>query len=133
MSIQKKSRKNKPSVSEAQEITQNSRLRSLVKNTFCATNDIVCIMDDKSYFTLDGNEWQVQNFYEGRQPIRDKVKCVEHRKFPKKVLVSWMSDPVFYESGLAVNSERYIKYCLPKEMDFIARSNQKLNVIFWLD
>lgn len=139
MGIQKKCRKNKATVSEAQEITQKSRLRSLVKKTFHAKNNVVCIMDDESYFTMDGNEWQGKHYFEGKRPIDDNIKFVEHTKFPKKVLL-WlaisqhgMSEPEFFESGLAVNSERYINYCLPKVKEFINKKHSTLKVIFWPD
>lgn len=97
-------------------------------------------MDDESYFTLDGNEWQ-GNFYfqNANDPIEESVKYVEHTKFPKKVLL-WlaisprgMSNPVFFESGLAVNAERYMLGCLPIVRDFMKTHHRGTNVVFWPD
>lgn len=64
MGIVKRSRKVKPTVSENQKMSQKKRLRTLVKNIFYAKNDILCVMFDESYFTLDGNEWQGKFYFE---------------------------------------------------------------------
>lgn len=140
MGVVRRSRKVKPKVSEDQEVTQKIRLKSLVKKIFYARNDVLCIMDDESYFTLDGNEWQGKNYFEKSGNVVDvNVKYVEHTKFPKKVLL-WVaisprgiSKPVFFESGLAVNVDRYINFCLPKVHDFIIEKHRGANVMFWPD
>ena len=131
MGIDKRCRKVKPTVSENQEITQKVRLRKLVKEIFYAKNNVTCVMDDESYFTLDGNEWQGNYYFENTNgPTDENVKYIEHTKFPKKVLL-WlaisrrgMSKPVFFESGLAVNADRYIERCLPLVRDFINTSHR---------
>lgn len=55
MGIDKRCRKFKSTVSENQKSTQKIRLRKLVKEIFYAKNNVSCVMDDESYFTLDGN------------------------------------------------------------------------------
>ncbi len=40
---------------------------------------------------------------------------------------------MFFDSGLAVNSERYIDRCLPKVNGFITNKHQGLNVVLWPD
>lgn len=140
MKINKRSRKMKPAVSEAQEVTQKQRLKKLVGNTFRVQNDVTCIMDDESYFTLDGNEWQGKHYFEKNDaPVSSEVKYVEHKKFPKKVLLwlaispNGMSEPVFFESGLAVHGDIYVERCLPKVQDFIKQKHRGKNVVFWPD
>jgi hypothetical protein len=60
-------------------------------------------MDDESYFTVDGNEWQQQSYYEGEDhPSTEDVKFIRKTKLPAKVLL-WLavserciSKPVFF-------------------------------------
>jgi transposase len=45
-------------------------------------------MDDESYFTVDGNEWQQQSYYESEDhPAPKDVKFIRKTKFPAKVLL----------------------------------------------
>lgn len=44
-----------------------------------------------------------------------------------------MSKAVFFESGLAVNADRYIERCLPLVRDFINTSHRGENAVFWPD
>jgi hypothetical protein len=48
-------------------------------------------MDDESYFTVDGNEWQQKSYYESEDhsAIED-VKFIRKTKFPAKVLL-WLA------------------------------------------
>lgn len=138
--IKKRSRKVKPKVSETQAAVQKVRLRKLVRNVFQAKNDVLCIMDDETYFTLDGNEWQGKYFYDSpKAQVKEDVKFVEHTKFPGKILL-WlaisplgMSKPVFFESGLAITANRYIENCLPKVKQFISQKHRGRKVVFWPD
>lgn len=43
------------------------------------------------------------------------------------------SEPVFFESGLAVNSQVYINKCLPKVKKFIDTHHKNDEVLFWPD
>lgn len=107
MRIQKRSRKNKPAVSEAKELTQRSRLKSLVKNTFNTKNNIICIMDDVPYFMLDGKKWQGRQYFKGKKHTDNKIKYLEHIKFPCNQSARNVGTSVF-EFGLAVNSDRLL-------------------------
>jgi hypothetical protein len=44
-------------------------------------------MDDESYFTVDGNEWQQQSYYEPEDHPTEDVKFIRKTKFPTKVLL----------------------------------------------
>lgn len=140
MKIVKKSRKVKPSTSETQIITQKRRLKNLVSKTFHAKNGVICLMDDETYFTMDGNEWQGMHYFDHQSiEIDPKVKHIEQCKFPKKVML-WVcisergiSEAQFFEAGLAVNSERYVKFCLPKVAKFINTHHKNAKTVFWPD
>jgi hypothetical protein len=42
----------------------------------------------ESYFTVDGNEWQQQSYYESEDhPTKEDVKFIRKTKFPAKVLL----------------------------------------------
>jgi hypothetical protein len=80
-----------------------------------------CAMNDESYFTVDGNEWQHQSYYESEDhPATGDVKFNRKTKFPAKVLL-WLAvsesdirEPVFFKAaGLTVNKEVYLSKCLP--------------------
>lgn len=65
--------------------------------------------------------------------LKNQLKCGAHQ-VPKKVLL-WlaissrgMSKPVFFESGLAVNAERYTGSCLPAVRDFIRTHHRGANI-----
>jgi hypothetical protein len=48
-------------------------------------------MDDESYFTVVGNEWQHQSYDESEDhPAKEDVKFICKTKFPAKVLL-WLS------------------------------------------
>ena len=140
MKVVKKSRKAKPATSLTQVKTQKSRLKKLVANTFHVKNDAICLMDDETYFTMDGNEWQGNHYFDYPSiEISSKIKHIEHSKFPKKVML-WlcisergMSEPQFFEAGLAVNAERYKKYCLQKVAKFIESHHKNIKTVFWPD
>ena len=79
MGITRKSRKTKPAVTDAQLKIQKCRLQKLIKNTFSANKNIKCVMDDETYLTLDGNEWQGSYYYESeKSPAADNVKFIDH-------------------------------------------------------
>jgi hypothetical protein len=55
------------------------------------------MMDDESYFTVDGNEWQQQNYYESEDhPATEDVKFIRKTKFAANVLL-WLA---VSESGI---------------------------------
>jgi hypothetical protein len=49
------------------------------------------VLDDESYFKVEGNEWHQQNYYECEDhPKTEDVKFIYKTKFPAKVLL-WMA------------------------------------------
>jgi hypothetical protein len=88
-------------------------------NFFSAKSIYEFVIDDDSYFTVDGNEWQQQSYSEPEDhPATEDVKFICKTKFSAKVLLwlaiseSGISEPVFVKAGLAVNKEVYISNCL---------------------
>jgi hypothetical protein len=94
-----------------------------MQNFFSAKSICKFVMDDESYFTVDGNEWQQQSYYESEDhPATEDVKIIRKTKFPVQVLMwlavieSGINEPVFFKAGLAsVNKEviqKNISKCL---------------------
>lgn len=140
MDIHMRKRQSKPAVSENQAETQKQRLTILVKEIFPAKRNVMVVMDDETYLTLDGNNWQGKGYFTSpTKEISSNVKYIAHTKFPKKVLL-WltisekgMSRPVFFLSGTAVNGESYSTKCLPEVAAFIKKYHKDDNVVFWPD
>lgn len=63
MNIIRRKRTTAPKVTEQQIKTQKERLRNLVKELFFFRSSVKCVMDDESYFTIDGSEWQPKDFF----------------------------------------------------------------------
>lgn len=61
--VMRKSDQSRPIVLEQQAITSMALLKVLVKNIFPAKRDIVIIMADKTYLTLDSNDWQGTDYF----------------------------------------------------------------------
>jgi hypothetical protein len=78
----------------------NNRLKLLTQNFFSAKSIFKCVMNDESYFTAVGNDWQQQNYYESEDhPATDDVKFIRKTKFLAKVLL-WLS---VSESSISVH------------------------------
>ena len=99
------------------------------------------VMDDESYFTIDGSDTTFNKFFYAHHSLEvpDSVQYRKTGKFPQKVLV-WcavsskgMSEPYIVKSGNAISSRVYIEECLPKLVDFINKYHSKDNYIFWPD
>ena len=66
-----------------------------------------------------------------------KMKFISYTKFPKKELLwltiskKWMSKPLFFRSGLAVNGEICSTKCLPKVAPFIKKYHKGEDAVFW--
>jgi hypothetical protein len=90
-------------------------------------------MDDQSYFTVDGNEWQHQRYYKSEDhPATEDVKFIRIKtKFPVKVLLclavseSSISEPVFFKTGVAFNKQVNSSKCLPVLHKFIQKTPRK--------
>jgi DNA-binding transcriptional regulator YhcF (GntR family) len=119
LDIKIKTRKKRPNSDEKQKKKQKTRVARLSRSVMMASKNIGVIMDDESYFTINGNEWQGKNYgYQKGIEVGDEVKYISKEKYPKKVMV-WLalsrcgiSKPVFFRSGLAVNSEIYVQKCI---------------------
>lgn len=140
MGIEKKKKKTAPFTTEKQQNVIKCRLRELSKNYFSCSSEYKCVMDDESYFTVEGNEWQSKHYFESSShKAPDKSKFIHKTKFPGKVLL-WLaisergiSDPVFFKGGLAVNAQVYNEKCVPALKNFIKKYHSHDKVIFWPD
>ena len=133
MDIVTRKRKSKPEVSEQQAVTQKRRIKKMAAEIFPAKRHVKVLMDDETYLTLDGNDWQGTP----HKPVDDKVKYISHAKFHKKVLL-WltiiekgMSNPILFPSGLAVIAEVYSTQCLPEVSRFIKKFHGNDDIVFW--
>lgn len=140
MQVKKKSKKSAPHTTELQESVIKSRLKLLSQNYFSVNLNYKCVMDDESYFTVEGNEWQQKYYFESEdQPAPEKFKLIKKCKFPAKVLLwvaiseNGISEPVFFKGGLAVNKDVYIGKCLPVLQKFIEKFHKKEKIVFWPD
>lgn len=83
LGIRRKSRKCKPKVTEKQKIVQKTRLRKF-KEKVKKKDNVQIVMDDETYFTLEGNEWQPKTYYyDGKKKIDPSVQYLEQEKYPK--------------------------------------------------
>ncbi len=102
MNIQRKAKKSAPATTAIQLVTTRFRLRMLAQRYFAASSAYKCVMDDETYFTVEGNEWQPKYYYESPDhDALEKEKFIHKTKFPGKVIL-WLaisergpSDPVF--------------------------------------
>lgn len=140
MDIHIRKRKSRPLVSELQAMTQRQRLNRMVTSIFPSNRDVAVVMDDETYLTLDGNDWQGTSYFTSpTKEVSSEVKFISHTKFPKKVLL-WLtisekgiSKPLFFRSGLAVNGDIYSTKCLPEVAKFIKKYHKDEDVVFWPD
>jgi hypothetical protein len=51
-------RKAAPKTTARQQSVIKARLKLLTQNYFSAKSIYKCVMDDETYFTVDGNKWQ---------------------------------------------------------------------------
>jgi hypothetical protein len=116
-----------------------ARLKLLTRNFFSAKAIYKCLMDDESYFTVDGNEWQQQTYYLKSEdhPATEDAKLIRKTKFLVKILV-WLAvsesgiiEPVFFKAVLAVNKEVYISKCLPVLHKYIQKHHKKKKIVIW--
>ena len=115
--------------------TKCGRLYALLLN-------LICIMDDESYFTLSHTNINGNGrFYSSdisQTPASVKYKSVT--KFQKKMLVWFcfsekgISSPYIVPSGLAVNQKVYLEEMIKKRLiPFIEKHHSDGQYIFWPD
>lgn len=140
MGVEKKKKKIAPFTTEKQQKVIKCRLRELSRNYFSCSSEYKCVMDDESYFTVEGNEWQPKYYFESSsRKAPEKAKFIRKTKFPGKVLL-WLaisergiSEPVFFKGGLAVNAQVYNEKCVPALSNFIEKYHRKEKIVFWPD
>lgn len=140
MGVQRKKKKIAPFTTAKQQKVIKYRLCELSRNYFSSSSEYKCVMDDESYFTVEGNEWQSKHYFESStHKAPEKAKFIQKTKFPGKVLL-WLaisengvSEPVFFKGGLAVNAQVYNDKCLPALRKFIEKYHQEEKIIFWPD
>jgi hypothetical protein len=120
--VHRKAKKFAPKTTSRQQSVIKARLKLLTQIFFAAKSIYKCVLDDDSYFTVDGNEWQQQSYYESEEhPVTEDVKFIRKTKFSAKVLLwlavneSGISEPMFFKAGLTVN----ISKCQPVLHKFI--------------
>jgi hypothetical protein len=140
--VNRKKRRKAPKSNDNQRTRQKKCLEKLRRKILMPSNDIEIVMDDESYFTLDGSNSYGNDYYysyEGLEPP-ENVKYLFRSKFPPKVMV-WLaisnlgiSQPFITSSGLAINSKIYIKECVNKKLiKFLKKFHSDQNFIFWPD
>jgi hypothetical protein len=94
-------KKSAPETTARQQSVMKATLNLLTQNSFSAKPNDKCVMDDQSYF--NSNSYYKSEDYPSTEDVIYKTK------FPAKILL-WLavseyrvSEPVFFESGFAVN------------------------------
>lgn len=69
-----------------------ARLKKLVQNVFFFfyKSTVQCVMDDETYFTMDGNEWQRKYYFDyPRGPVDPKNIFIKKKSFRRKFCCGW--------------------------------------------
>jgi hypothetical protein len=64
MRVHRKAKKSAPKTTARQKTVIKARLKLLTQNYFSEKSIYKCVIDDESYFTVGGNKWQQQSYYE---------------------------------------------------------------------
>jgi hypothetical protein len=97
-----------------QSVIKESYVKLLTQNFFSVKSIYKCVIDEESYFTVEGNQWHQQSHYESDyHPATEDIQFIDKTEFSAKVLL-WLpvseydvSEPVFFKSGLDVKMELY--------------------------
>jgi hypothetical protein len=140
--VERKKRKKVPKSDENQKVRQKKCLQKLRRGLFKPSSDVEIIIDDESYFSLDGSDSYGNDFYYSHELMEtpEEVKYKFVKKSPKKVMV-WLamssrgiSQPFIIKSPNAINAEIYVKECIKKRsVKFISKYHSDGNFIFWPD
>jgi hypothetical protein len=95
-----KAKKSTPKTTARQQSVIKARLKLLTQNLFSEKSIYKCVMEDESHFTVDGNEWQQQSYYESEDHSAKVWLWLA-------VSENSISEPVFFKAGLAVNKKVY--------------------------
>ena len=142
LGIEVKKRKRAPKQTPEQKARQDERLQSLIQTSFSeeSTEDIV--MDDESYFTLDGTGLPGNDIFytDNVSKTPNEVRFRRQAKFPAKIMV-WavisrrgIKLMVFGKKFTSMDNVIYRKKCLTKVLKFVEEHyDSKDDVIFWPD
>ena len=141
LEISRKKRIKFPKSTEKQMKRQKRCLNKLSRGLLKPTGNIDIVMDDESYFTVDGSDTKFNNTYllHSSVPVPNSIKFNPKTKYPLKVMV-WLaispkgfSQPYIIKSGNAVNSVVYQKRCLEKLKRFLEQNYPDQDYVFWPD
>lgn len=140
--IQIRKRKKASKSTPLQQERQRFRLRKMARGDFAPKNGKKIIMDDESYFTLDGVSMPGNKSYYTSDPAAtpDNVKFAQVKKFPERVMI-WFcisedgpSVMHVFDKHQTMTANLYREKCLPKLVKFIEEYEyNKSEVIFWPD
>lgn len=135
-------RKSAPKYTDKQKKDQKKKLRSLSENEFSSSNGSEIILDDESYFSLDGSDTANNKGYYCKENVEvdNEVIFKRHKKFQTKVLV-WLaissrghSSAYITQSGNSINANVYETQCIRTRLvRFIKKYHSDGNFIFWPD
>jgi hypothetical protein len=140
--MSEKREKKRQKVTKIRKFGKKKCLQKLRRTLLKPSNDCEVVMDDESYFTIDGSDTYGNDFYytfHGLE-VPEEVKYRFVSKFTPKVMV-WLaisskgiSEPLIVKSKNAINSQIYIEECLNKRLiQFINKYHSNGNYIFWPD
>ena len=133
-----------PKVTEKQKATQKTRLAKLARGVLRPKGDVEIIMDDESYFTLDGTGMPGNSgYYTNDKDLTPfDVKHSPKAKFPEKVMV-WavvsyrgIGQLFVPAKRYSMDSKLYIAKCLPLVKKFIDKNysiRERKKCVFWPD
>ena len=130
-----------PEINAEKMVRVRERAESLSRNFFPVGGQTAIVIDDKSYFTLKGDEMRGND----RVWTRDITTCPpevrfrQKEKFPKKLLVhvaisqKGMSELSFVEGGYAINRNNYIEILRRTVIPFIRANHRNGDYWLWMD
>ena len=128
-----------PKVSDTQKQVIKTRLRYLREGMLKPSLNLIPILDDESYFSIDGHINEVY-YTDNKENVPISTKYIEKSKFSKKLLV-WiaisekgLSQSYIAPSGIAINSEVYINECIQSKLvAYINKYFKNDEYVFWPD
>ena len=142
LGIEVRKRKRVPKQTPAQQQRQHERFQKLVNSSFSDDCEDEIVMDDESYFTLDGTGLPGNDvFYtDNIAKTPNEVRFRRQAKFPTKIMV-WaviskrgIKVKVFPKNSLSMDNEIYRTQCLTKVLRFVETHYESIDdVVFWPD
>jgi hypothetical protein len=92
MGVHRKAKKSAPKTTARQQSVINARLKLLTQNFLSAKSIYKFVMDGESYFTVDGNEWQQQSYYESEDhKVTEDVKFFARPSSQRRFCCTWLT------------------------------------------